>query len=185
MCAQQRLRSAWAVWSIFTGQSVGSQGYKDSSGIQHTDQPSQMCNLISFLWVHMHSCRKCCVPAHFYQNDLSQHRTKPKTKLVQPAKTQISLHICTVWSVFADSMCPLQPPGYPKRDEREPLPYWMDIQANPSLCWSHRSYCRFCRALAHLFRANVLNKNNYYIRASDKRSNQMNIFLNSPWNKET
>ena len=45
-------------------------------------------------------------------------------------------------------MCLLQSPGYPKRDKREPLPYWVDVQADPSLCWSHRSYCRFCRALA-------------------------------------
>ena len=30
------------------------------------------------------------------------------------------------------------------------LPYWMDVQADPSLCWSHRSYCRFYCALAYL-----------------------------------
>ena len=44
---------------------------------------------------------------------------------------------------------PLQPTGYPKRDKREPLPYWNDAQADTSLCWSHRSYCRFFRELAH------------------------------------
>ena len=27
---------------------------------------------------------------------------------------------------------------------------WMDIQPDPTLCWSHRSYCRFCCALVHL-----------------------------------
>ena len=26
----------------------------------------------------------------------------------------------------------------------------MDVQANLNICWSHRSYCRFCRALAHM-----------------------------------
>ena len=52
---------------------------------------------------------------------------------------------------FADRMCRLQPPGYPKMNEREPLPYWVDVQADLSLCWSHRSYCRFCRALTLLF----------------------------------
>ena len=51
---------------------------------------------------------------------------------------------------FADRMCLLQPPGYPERDKREPLPYWVDVQADPSLCWSHRSYCRLCRALTHI-----------------------------------
>ena len=46
--------------------------------------------------------------------------------------------------VFADHMCLLQPPGYPKRDEKEPLPYWVHVQADLSLC-------RFCRALGHIY----------------------------------
>ena len=52
--------------------------------------------------------------------------------------------------VFADRMCLLQPPGYPKRDKRKPLSHWMDVQADLSLCWSHRSYYRFCLALAQM-----------------------------------
>ena len=44
-------------------------------------------------------------------------------------------------------MCRLQPPGYPKRDKLEPLPYW-DVQADLSLWWLHSYNCRFCRALA-------------------------------------
>ena len=51
--------------------------------------------------------------------------------------------------VFTDRMCLLQPPGYPKRDKRESLPYWLDVQADLSIFWSHSSYYRFCRALAH------------------------------------
>ena len=43
--------------------------------------------------------------------------------------------------------CLLQSPGYPKRDKPEPLPYWIDLQVDLSLCSSHRFYCRFCRAL--------------------------------------
>ena len=31
--------------------------------------------------------------------------------------------------IFAYRMCLLQPPGYPKRDKREPLPHWVDAQA--------------------------------------------------------
>ena len=31
-----------------------------------------------------------------------------------------------------------------------PLPYQVNVQADLSHCWSHRSYCKFCRALAHL-----------------------------------
>ena len=37
-----------------------------------------------------------------------------------------------------------------KKDKREPLPDWVDVQADLSLCWLQRSTCRFCRALAHL-----------------------------------
>ena len=69
--------------------------------------------------------------------------------------------------VFADRMCLLQPPGYPKRDKREPLSYWVDVQAELSLFWSHRSYCRFCRALGQII-------------VPDKGRMQINIFLNSP-----
>ena len=53
-------------------------------------------------------------------------------------------------------MCLLQPPGYPKRDKREPLLYWVDVQADPSLCRSHRSYCRFCCALAQILSGYLL-----------------------------
>ena len=29
--------------------------------------------------------------------------------------------------VLADRLCLLQPPGYPTRGKREPLPYWVDV----------------------------------------------------------
>ena len=59
-------------------------------------------------------------------------------------------HPCNLIRVFADGMCLLQPPGHPMKDKQEPLPYWVDVQPDLSLCWSHRSYCRFCRMLAHM-----------------------------------
>ena len=37
--------------------------------------------------------------------------------------------------VSADRMSLLQPQGYPRRDKREPLPYWVDVQADLNLCW--------------------------------------------------
>ena len=52
--------------------------------------------------------------------------------------------------VFAVRMCLLQPPSYTKMNEEEPLPYWGDVQTDLNCCWSHWSYCRFCRALAQL-----------------------------------
>ena len=53
--------------------------------------------------------------------------------------------------VFADRVCFLQRPGYLKRDKRELLPYWVDVQADLSLCLSHRFYCRFCRSLTQIW----------------------------------
>ena len=84
------------------------------------------------------------------ENYLSQHTTNPSNWLVRSAKTQIGLRIPAVWSVFADRMCLVQPPAYPKGNERELLSYWVDVQADLSLCWSLRSYCRFCHARAQI-----------------------------------
>ena len=71
---------------------------------------------------------------------ISQRTTKA-TRLLRPAKTQISLRIRAVWLVFADCMCLLQHLGYTKRGAGKPMPYWVDVQAALSLCWLHRSYC--------------------------------------------
>ena len=38
----------------------------------------------------------------------------------------------------------------PNKNKWEPLPYREDVQAYLSLYWSHRPYCRFCCALAHI-----------------------------------
>ena len=50
---------------------------------------------------------------------------------------------CSLIRVFADCMCRIQHLGFQKRDEQEPLPYWVDVQSDLNLCWLHRSYCRF------------------------------------------
>ena len=47
-------------------------------------------------------------------------------------------------------MCILQPPRYPKRDEQEPLPYLVDVQADLSLCWSH-ALLKVLSSLVRLF----------------------------------
>ena len=38
------------------------------------------------------------------------------------------VHPHSLIRVFADHICLLQPPGYPKRVQRETLPYWVDVQ---------------------------------------------------------
>ena len=68
--------------------------------------------------------------------------------------TEPTKWMCTQWRfrlacASADRMRHLQPLGYQKRNKWEPLLYWVNVQTNLSLCWSYRSYCRFCRALAH------------------------------------
>ena len=96
---------------------------------------------------------------------------KPTIRPVLPVKTQITQCICTDQpvhphrSVFADGMCLLKPLGYqywgyPKRDKPEPLSYLVDVQADLSPCWLHRSYRRFCPALAHIFSSSWLYKVN-------------------------
>ena len=77
---------------------------------------------------------------------------KPTIRLVRPANIPMNLRIRAVWSDYLLIACAfyiVQPPGYPKRDKREPLPHWMNVQANLSLCWLHRSYCRIYRTLHH------------------------------------
>ena len=85
-------------------------------------------------------------------NQTFQLKKKTTTKKHELAHDKIYNEICAT-SEDSDQTalitCCLQPPGYPKWDKREPLPYWVDIQADLSLCWSHRSYCRSC-ALAQI-----------------------------------
>ena len=88
--------------------------------------------------------------ASMHSLHIRQCMTKPALSLVQTAKNQNSLHIHPVLSVFTDLMCLIQLLGYPTRDKWEPLPYWVDVQADLSLNWSHGSYCNFCHALAHI-----------------------------------
>ena len=76
----------------------------------------------------------------------SQRTTKPTMKLVQLAVSNKPAHLSSLIRVFADCMYLLQPLGYQKMDNREPI----DVQADLRLSWSHRSYCMFCLALAHI-----------------------------------
>ena len=48
-------------------------------------------------------------------------------------------HSRSLIRVFADRMCLPQSQGHSKRYEREPVPCWMDVQADISLCWLHIS----------------------------------------------
>ena len=45
-------------------------------------------------------------------------------------------HLHSPIRVFADRMCLLQLPRVSKKTEQEHLLYWVDIQADLSICWS-------------------------------------------------
>ena len=48
------------------------------------------------------------------------------------------------------SQLPSTAPDYLNRDKWEPLPFWVGVHVNQNLCWSHRTFCRLCRALAQI-----------------------------------
>ena len=77
---------------------------------------------------------------------MSQCMTKPTKWHVRPAKTEISLGIRPVWSVFAVRMKKAWILSYPLSTQQRLIrcPGWSE-----SLL-SQISFCRFCRVLAHI-----------------------------------
>ena len=74
---------------------------------------------------------------------LSRSMTKPTKWPVRPAKTQISLGICPVWSVFAVRMKKAWVLSYLLSAQRRLWSVWLDAQADLSLCWAHISFVGF------------------------------------------
>ena len=64
---------------------------------------------------------------------MSQSTTKPIITLVKPEKTEICLCIWEVWSQSSLIACAFYS-LLPKGDEWDPLPYWVDVQADLSHC---------------------------------------------------
>ena len=62
---------------------------------------------------------------------------------VRPAKTQISLGIRPVWSVFAVRMKKAWVLSYPLRAQRRLWSDQADAQADLSLCWAHSHFVGF------------------------------------------
>ena len=79
---------------------------------------------------------------------MSQRTTKRTNKSCAISEdSDQPVHLHRLIRVLADRMSLQQLPDYPKMDKRELLSYWVDVQADLSLCWSHRSYCIFCLVL--------------------------------------
>ena len=91
---------------------------------------------------------------------MSRLMTKPTNVAVRPAKTQISLGIRLVWSVFAVRMKKALVLSYPLSAQRRHWSDWADAQADTLFrldgCpgWSEsslgaQSLCCFCHVAAH------------------------------------
>ena len=79
---------------------------------------------------------------------MSRSMTKPTKWPVRPAKTQISLGICPVWSVFAVRMKKYWDLSYPLIAEQ-----WLRSDP-PRLTWAfagRTSFCWFCHAAAQIW----------------------------------
>ena len=81
---------------------------------------------------------------------MSRLMTKPTKWHVHPPKTQISLGICLVWSVFAVCVKKHWILSYPKSTQQRLWLDWVDSQADQSLCCAHKSFCWFCHTAAQL-----------------------------------
>ena len=74
---------------------------------------------------------------------------KTSNVVVRPAKTQISLGIRPVWSVFAVRMKKVWVLSYPLSAQRRLWSDWADAQADLGLRWA-QSFCWFCHEAAHM-----------------------------------
>ena len=85
----------------------------------------------------------------YFISYMSRLVTKPTKRHVRPAKTQISLGIRPVWSVFAVCMKKSWVLNYPLSAQRRLWSDWADAQADLSLRWAHMLLCWFCHEAAH------------------------------------
>ena len=74
---------------------------------------------------------------------LSRDMTKTNKVTVRPAKTQISLGIRPVWSVFAVRMKKAWVLSYPLSAQQRLWSDWADAQADLSLRWAHSHFVGF------------------------------------------
>ena len=82
---------------------------------------------------------------------LSRLMTKPTKWHVRPVKTQISLGIRPVWSVFAVRMKTAWVLNYPLSAQQRIWSDWADAQAGLSLRWAHSHFIGFVMRQLILF----------------------------------
>ena len=82
--------------------------------------------------------------------DMSRQVTKPTKWQVHPAKTQIRLGICPVWSEsLLGAQWGAKDPSFIQADSKD-WSDWADAQADLSLRWAHMPFCWFCHEAAHI-----------------------------------
>ena len=107
--------------------------------IQRISYNNLLCMNLSEPFVITVTAAWCCKLMHLM--------TKPTTWSVRPAKTQISLGICPVWSeslLYAQWVA--QDPSFLHADSED----WSDWADDLSLRWAHMPFYWFCREAAQL-----------------------------------
>ena len=85
------------------------------------------------------------------KKERNKERNKQTKKMAcAPRKTQKSLGIRPVWSVFAVRMKKAWVLTYPLSAYRRLWSDWVDAQADLSLRWAQRSFCWFSHEAAHI-----------------------------------
>ena len=141
------------------------------------DQPARLCSLISTFVIHC--LKSCCIwnsktlvsfcswvlsdatPGRqvflwhcsnitFFKRDMSRLMAKPTKWHVGPAKTQISLGICPVWSVFAVHSMGSYGPKLSSCRQRKLWSDWVNAQTDLSFRWAQMPFYWFWHEVAHM-----------------------------------
>ena len=123
-------------------------------GSKHFHEDNKRVTRLQMHWLIVYEAHTsfeqfCHTPAHFKDRQTESHKmshlmTKPTKLHVRPAKTQISLGICPVWS--ESLLCAqwvAKGPSFLHVDREHSDQTW-------SLCWAHMALCWFCHAAAQM-----------------------------------
>ena len=121
--------------------------------------------------------------------DLSRDMTKPTKWVCALAKTQISLGIRPVWSVFAVRVKKVWVLSYPLSAQWRLWSHWVDVQADLSLHWAHSHFDSFVMMRLIYISHYILSKrtvdvNGFYTEPKCKRYIIKSIFLDHLMEKQ-
>ena len=143
---QQEFRDGVGAYSLVT---IGQENRDGNNWVTYTG-----------ILVYPPFCKQSVYPSCFFRQgtcsillhtEMSHLVTKPTKWYVRPAKTQISLGVRPVWSVFAVRMKKAWVLTYLLSAQRRLWSDWADAQADLSLRWAHMQFCWFCHEAAKMF----------------------------------